>query len=274
MTNKIDSVLEEYLRAYRSLIAVESVDERNVTLSFPFHLAASHRIEVTVTDLGKKKCLMSDGARTMGELQDAGYLLTKQTKERLEEIASLSGLRIVNDHLLLESSYAELGMSIQKFLEACKVIGDVYFVHKPRPTPDEGLVSQVRSVLDSERIVYQQRAKIWGELEPHPFDLVAPPNGRPGLAVSILGGQNTHMLAQVWGYKCDDIRRSDQNNRIKLALIYDVRFEKWSDTSKAILHTRADVALSGDSLSELPAQLEGQGILHSKQVARSKRRRG
>jgi hypothetical protein len=274
MTKLLDSVLRTYLRLYRSLITVEPADEKSLTISFPFHLAANHRIEVTVTDLGNKRCIVSDGARTLGEVQDAGYLLTPQMRERLERIAGSFGLRIVNDHLLLESSYAAIGISIQKFLEASKVIGDVYLVHKQRPVPDEDLIAKVRTVLDSKKILYRQREKIWGELESHPFDLVTPPNGHPGLAVSVLGGQNTHTIAQIWYYKCDDIRRREQNKNIKLALVYDVRFEPWSDASKAILQSKADVVLPGDSLAELPAQLESQGILDSKPVARSKRLRG
>ncbi|MGD0131520.1 MAG: hypothetical protein ABSE57_05705 [Bryobacteraceae bacterium] len=274
MTKLLNSVLSTYLRVYRSLITVEPVDEKSLTISFPFHLAANHRIEITITDLGKRRCIVSDSARTLGEIQDAGYALTSQIRERLERIASLSGLRIVNDHLLLESSYAEIGLSIQKFLEASKVIGDVYLVHKQRQAPDEDLIGKVRSVLDSKRILYRQGERIWGQLESHPFDLVTPPNGHPGLAVSVLNGQNTHTVAQIWYYKCDDVRRREQNKNIKLALIYDVRFEQWSEASKAILQTRADVVLPGDSLAELPARLESQGIIESMPVRRPKVLRG
>jgi hypothetical protein len=273
MAKMIDRVLETYLRAYRGLIAVEPIDENNVTISFPFHLAANHRVELTVTYVGNKKYVISDGARTLGEIHDAGYSLTKQTKERLERFAGLSGLRIVNDHLVLDSSYAELGTSIQRFLEVSKTIGDVYLVHKQRADAGDELITQVRTVLDSERILYRPHEKIWGALESHPFDLVAPPNGHPGLAVSVLSGQNTHTVAQIWYYKCDDIRRVKQNNNIKLGLVYDIRFEPWSDASKEILRSKADVVLPGDSLQELAAQLQSQGVLGSKSI-KSKRPRG
>lgn len=55
MAKMIDRVLETYLRAYRGLIVVEPVDENSVTISFPFHLAANHRVEITVTDFGERK---------------------------------------------------------------------------------------------------------------------------------------------------------------------------------------------------------------------------
>lgn len=195
--------------------------------------------------MGNEKCIVSDAARTLGEIQDAGYSLTKQTKERLERIASLSGLRIVNDHLVLETSYANLGTSMQRFLEVSKTIGDVYLVHKQRANAGDELITQVRTMLASKKILYRQHEKIWGALESHPFDLVALPNGNPGLAVSVLGGQNTHTVAQIWYYKCDDIRSVKQNNNIKLALVYDTRFEPWSDASKEILRSKADVVLPG-----------------------------
>jgi hypothetical protein len=252
MTLSSDAVLDAYLRAYRDLIAVE-LDGDSATLSFPFHLAANHRVEITVTKFGKNRCILSDSARTLGEVQAAGYSLTPQMKEKLERLASLSGLRIPDTHLVLETSYKDLGTSIQKFLETAKTIGDVYLVHKPRETIDDDLLSQVKLTLEAAMLPYRLHEKIPGEIELHPFDLVVPPNGRGGMAVSILSGQNTHNVAQIWGFKCDDIKRGEWHRKTqsKLALIYDVRYQKWSDTSRAILESRADVVVAGDSLDGL-----------------------
>ena len=72
MTLSSDAVLDAYLRAYRDLIAVE-LDGDSATLSFPFHLAANHRVEITVTKFGGNRCILSDSARTLGEVQAAGY---------------------------------------------------------------------------------------------------------------------------------------------------------------------------------------------------------
>lgn len=254
----INSVLETYLDTYRNLIAIEPADENSVTLSFPFHLAAHHRVEVTVTDLGNQRCVISDAARTLGEIRDAGHSVTTHMKERLEKIANLSGLEIVEDHLVMETSYADVGASIQKFLEMSKMIGDVYLVHKQRETAEEDLVAEVKKVLDSKRFLYRLGEKLRGEIEVHSFHFVVPPNGHAGMAVKVLSGINTHTLAQIWGYKCDDIRREKRNKDTKLALVYDTRLEKWSNTSKAILETRADVAIPSDSLGDLGARLERQ----------------
>ncbi len=252
MTMLIDSVLDTYLRAYRDLIAVERVDS-SVVLSFPLHLAAGHRIELTITDLGGNRCTISDSARTLGEVQAAGYSLTSHMKQRLERVAGLSDIGIVNNHLVLECTHDEVGNSIQQFLEISKTIGDVYLVHKQREKPDDEVILLVQTILNSMGRVYRTDEKIAGEIESHPFDIVVPPNGHPGLAVSVLSGQNTHNVAQIWYFKCDDIKKGQWYRRSngRLALIYDVRNQIWSDTSKAILASRADLAVPSDSLDEL-----------------------
>jgi hypothetical protein len=254
---KIDTVLDTYLSAYRDLIAVERSGD-SLTISFPFHLAAGHRIELTITDLGDHKYAISDAARTLGEVEAVGYRVTTQAKERIERVAGLSNLRIVNQHLVLECSPAELGLSIQKFLEASKTIGDVYLVHRQKEKPDKALIMEVRKVLDSKRLLYRLGEKIPGRLESHPFDIVVPANGRPGLAVGVIGGQNTHNLAQIWYYKCDDVRHGEwyANARSKLALVYDVRHQDWSEASRSILESTADIAVPSDSLSDLGTQIE------------------
>jgi hypothetical protein len=251
MTTLIESALETYLSTYRDLILVERLDD-SVTLSFPLHLAAGHRIEVTVTDIGAERCWISDSARTLGEVQAAGFSLAPGVKERLEKIAGLSGVRIVNNHLVFESTYADLGISIQRFLEMCKTIGDVYLAHRTREHPDIALIASVREILDSKGLLYRLDEKIAGKIESHPFHVVVHPNGKPGLAVSVLSGKNTHNVAQIWYFKCDDVKNGEWHQRTKgrVALIYDVRGHVWSESSRAILASRADLALPSDSLQD------------------------
>src|SRR5689334_22332362 len=105
----IDSVLDTYLDAYRGLIAAERVNG-DAVMSFPFHLAANHRVEITVSDWGEERCIISDSARTLGEIESAGYSLTGSMKTKLERLASLSDVRIVDGHLILETSQAQLGV--------------------------------------------------------------------------------------------------------------------------------------------------------------------
>src|ERR1700691_866909 len=248
-------ILERYLRVYRSLLLAESIDDRSVVISFPLHLAANHRIEITITKAGKNSYLLSDGARTLGEVQDAGHSVTEHMKHRLAKVAG-ADIKIIDDHLVMEASAKELGASIQRFLEVSKMIGDVYLVLTRRTESESGIISQVRRALDSKNLLYRENEKLWGKIEAHAFDLLVPPNGHAGLAVSVLTGQNTHALAQIWGYKCEDIRRIEQNSSTKLALIYDVKSETWSKTSRRILEDRADIAVPSDSLPDLSVKID------------------
>ncbi len=268
MTSAIDSALNDYLSAYKDLIETDrddpERDDRSITLSFPFHLAAGHRVEVTITDCGSGRCLISDSARTLGEIEAAGYSVTHQMKERLEALATPYGIRFVDTHLVLESTHRDLGLSIQTFLETSKTIGDVYLVHRRR-TEDSAqeLVSQVKTILNSAKLLYRPKQKIQGKHEAHMIDLLVPPNGLPGLALNVLGGQNTHALAQVWYCKCDDIRLAAANKNVKLALIYDVRHDVWSEASKGYLEEKANLVLPGNSIEELPERLVAQGVIRS-----------
>lgn len=261
MERIIDSALGAYLRTYAGLIAVEPVDNNSATLSFPFHLASNHRIEITISDIGNERCVVSDAGRTLGEMRSAGYSLSGEARKRLEAMAKPSGLRLVGDYLLLDSSHADIGASIQSFLETSKTIGDAYLVHRQSPIREGELLAEVKTVLDSEKLLYRENQRMRGKIESHSFNLVVPPNGRPGVAVSVLSAQSTHLLAEAWGWKCDDIRLETNNASTKLALIYDVRFGRWSATSRKILESSADIAIPGDSLLNLPRHLESQGVV-------------
>jgi hypothetical protein len=257
MTSSADVVLNAYVSSYRDLIETEQLDDGSVVLSFPFHLAANHRIEITVTKRGNSLYLISDSARTIGEVQAVGHKVTAQMMERLEKIARASDLRLVDTTFILESSFSDLGLSIQKFLEMTKTVGDVYLVHKQKERADQDVISQVQGIFDSRNLHYRIDEKITGELEMHSIDLVVPRNGHPGFALSVISGQNTHTVAQVWGYKCEDIKRGEwyQSNKPTLALVYDVRNQVWSEASRSILTTRADVVVPSDSLGSLQSEL-------------------
>src|SRR5579872_120100 len=136
MANILESVLEDYLRSYKGLIATERVDDRSISLSFPFHFASNHRIEVLVTHATGNQYVISDGARILSELKASGQPITKKTRERLEALGRLSGVRLLREYLVLNSDKDKIGDDIQRFLEAAKTIGDVYFVHRER-NPNE-----------------------------------------------------------------------------------------------------------------------------------------
>src|SRR6267143_2860793 len=110
----------------------------------PQHFSGNHRVELTVTRISEENYIISDQSRTLGELRDAGYKTSTDLIERLEGIAKLSGLRIVQDHLVLNCVKKSLGADIQRFIEATKTIADVYLVHKVRPPAENDLLEEVK----------------------------------------------------------------------------------------------------------------------------------
>ncbi len=259
--NKIKSaVLEKYLRTYRDLIAVEENEGGGVTLSFPFHFASRHRIEITVERAGGR-VIVSDSANTIGQLRDAGYKVTTELRERLAQIAKPCDIRIVRNHLVMESSEERLGGDIQRFLEAAKTIGDVYLVHHLRVPNEKQISAEVKEILQERHYIFKEREMVGGEIEGHKMDFYIPPNGTPGLALAVLAAQNTHNVAQVWGFRCDDIKRQPQNKRLRVGVVYDTRGSVWSEESRRILEMRADIAIPGDMVSkELVSILESKGV--------------
>jgi len=255
MTDFKDDILEKYLGNYREQIAVEQVDEASVSLSFPFHFASHHRIELTVSKIANGQFVITDMARTIGELKASGYSVTAELKERLIALAKVKGLRTTANYLLMDSTGKTLGDDLQRFLEAAKTIGDVYFVHKAKPMTEKDLVRKVKQVLNERQVVYQEKFKLGGEIDQHTFDFYVPPNGIPGLAVSVVGAQNTHNAAQVWGFKCDDIKRQPQNKKLRIGIVYDTTHSSWSEESRRILESRADIVLSDNQVPELARAL-------------------
>lgn len=254
------SVLDKYVATYRDLIASERIDGNSISLSLPFHFASNHRIEVVVTRTGKAQYVLSDSARIMSELRDSGYRVNDELRARLEEIGKLAGVRTVRDYLVLETDEKKLGDDIQRFIETAKTIGDVYFVHKERPIREKEIGERVKAILNNEKVAYQEKFPVRGEIEPHRFDFYVPPNGTLGLALQILSSHSTHTAAQVWAFKCEDVRRQAEKirERLRLGIVIDTA-RSWSEESKLILRSRADVVLPDKDIQELP------GLLHAGQ---------
>ena len=254
MPHLLASVLEQYLRTYRELIAVEEIDETSVSLSFPFHFASDHRIEVVVTKATKDQYIISDAARIMTELRATGQIINKRLRERLELLGQNAGLKMIRDYLVMNSTYERLGDDMQRFLEAAKTIGDVYFTYREKGINEREIIARVKNVLDSERVVYQEGYSVGGEIEAHKFDFYVPPNGIDPLAIAVLGSQNTHNAAQVWAFKTEDVKRQSGTRRLRVGIIYDTG-QTWTDESKRILTSRADLVVADKEVERIAPYL-------------------
>ena len=74
--------------------------------------------------------------------------------------------------------------------------------------------------------------------------------------MEILSAQSTHTAAQVWAFKCEDVRRqvAKVHARLRLGIVIDTA-RSWSEESKLILKSRADVVMPDSSINEIPSLL-------------------
>jgi hypothetical protein len=245
-----------FLDFYKSDLESETVDENNVVLSFPVHFSGFHRIEVTITQVNSDHFLISDGAKTIEELRNAGYDVTSKLKTRIEKISRMAKLRIVDEYLVAESSAGSLGSSIQRFVEAAKTIGDAYLVQKAVPPKDTNLLMQVGAFLVSQSVPFQTKRSLLGKVEKHSIDFLFPPNGVPGLALSILPNP-TRMTAEAWAFKASDIKAAD--TRMRVGVVYEA--EAATTTSKEILRQSVDFSVPSSEISAIGDGMKSIGIL-------------
>jgi len=248
--------IDKFLEFYRNDMEAESIDASNVVLSFPVHFSGFHRIEITVTQTDANRFIISDGAKTIEELRNAGYALDTKLKRRLELISRSAKIRVVNEYLVTESNADSLGGAIQRFVEAAKTIGDAYLVQRASPPQETNLLNRVSEFLASQQIPYQAKHSLRGRLENHTVDFYFPPNGVPGLALSVLANPS-RMAAEAWAFKSSDIKQ--EQARTKVGVVFED--EAASETSKLILKNIADVSAPSSDISLLRAGLHSIGII-------------
>jgi len=112
----------------------------------------------------------------------------------------------------------------------------------------------VKSVLDAENVVYQEKFSLSGEIEPHKFNFYVPPNGSNALALAILSAQNTHNAAQVWAFKTEDVKRQPINRGLRVGIVYDTE-QNWTDESRRILESRADLVVTDKEVERIAPHL-------------------
>ena len=246
----LSEILQRYFNAHRELIVTEQLDSDTVVVSFPLHHVGNHRIEVSVSKSFDNLLVISDLGRTISELRDYGYAVSQNLLSRMTQIAKPGGIRIVNDYLVMDCREEEVGSALHSFAETAKTLGDAYLAFHVKTTPERKLLEAVASLLDELEVPYRPGHKIHGRIDSHSVDFYLPPNGHPGLALEVLGGYNTHTTAQIWYFKCQDIRAFD--DRMKVGLVYDIEESNWSDKSAAILRNVADFAVPSTELPMLP----------------------
>jgi hypothetical protein len=252
-----EQIFSTYLDAQRGLTEVSEVDDRNVLLSLPLHFSANQRVELVVTQITESYYAISDMAQTIGELKDAGYGINPRLKEKIENIAKLAGVHFEGNHLMKKCSASELGESIHQFAEVAKTIGDAYLTYrmrKPKELEDE-LIAKVRRIFEKEHYAVAEKQEVKGRIEKHTIDFYIPPNGTRGLALAVLTNPS-HIIAEAWGFKTQDIKYANQN--LAVSLVYDS--SRARDESTTILNNVADYPIPSSSINEMGDILKKAGI--------------
>lgn len=249
--------LDRFFDFYKNDIESEVIDINNVVISFPVHFSGFHRIEVTVTRVSHNQYIISDGSKVLDELRTAGYLINAKLLRRIEDISKVASIRVVNGYLVSDSDLVSLGSSIQRFIEAAKTIGDAYLVQKTSMPRDTEIVKQVSAFLAEQQVPFQMRHPLMGEFERHIVDFYFPPNGVPGLALSVMNNPS-RTVAESWAFRSIDIKKN--NERVRVGVVYDD--EDITDNSKSILTGVMDVSLPSSKITQLGGSLRRLGIIH------------
>jgi hypothetical protein len=257
MNNDLRSIaLDKFFDFYKSDIEVEVIGPTNLMMSFPVHYSGFHRIEVTITQSGPTEFIISDGAKTLSELRMAGYAITGRLRRRLETISRAAKIQVVNDYLIAESDLTHLGSAIQRFVEAAKTIGDAYLVQRVNLPRETDLMDRVSTFLAEQQVPFQRRHSLAGQYEKHVVDFYFPPNGVPGLALSVLNNP-TRTIAEAWAFRATDIKKT--NERTQVGVVYDDVDVK--DNSRSLLQGVLDVSIPSSDIAVLKQSLRTIGIL-------------
>ena len=253
-----DDVYKYYVDAQAGLTEIDQVDDDNVVLSLPLHFSANTRVELAVTRVSDKYFAISDMARTLGELKDAGHGINQKLKDKIESIAKPAGLKFVGNHLVRECSATDIGEAIHQFADVAKTIGDAYINYRVRreKEDEDELIRKVRHVFWERKYPYKEKQEVGGIIEKHTVDFYIAPNGSRGLVLAVLPNP-TQIIAEAWGFKTQDIKNA--NERLTVSIVYDASRAK--DVSKTILEKMADVPVASNLIEDLGQKLETAGVL-------------
>jgi len=184
-------------------------------------------------------------------------LINAKLLKRIEAISKVANIRVVKGYLVSDSDLASLGSSLQRFVEAAKTIGDAYLVQKTGMPRDTQIVKQVSDFLSAQHVPFQVRHPLLGEFERHVVDFYFPPNGVPGLALSVLSNPS-RTVAESWAFRSIDIKKN--NDRIRVGVVYDD--EDISNNSESMLAGVMDVSLPSSKITQLGGSLKRLGIIY------------
>lgn len=247
MNKLAEGVLESYFRSHKELIDAEEIDDKSVVVSFPLYYSSNHRVEISVTQLPSGEFQLSDMAKTLDELKFAGVSISPQTKKRIVSVAANANVRFVGNAMIRDCTAEQLGDVLHLFADSAKTVGDAYLIYRgPRPEQEDELRARVKRVLIDQKYAFKEFEDVTGEIERHQVDFFIPPNGLPGLALSVLS-KPTRLTAEAWAFKAADMKVTNKNLRV--GLVYGVEATK--DEPKEVITRKIDVPIPSSDLAVL-----------------------
>ncbi len=238
-------IRKAYLAAYAQLVDCEILpgnSEGIVGISVPLHIVGQSRVEFQLIPLSESELLLSDGGRTIQELQLSGYALTGAFSAKIAAAVEVMGAKLAGHAILLQCGTAVIGATVQRFAEIIKTVGDFYLARRvPVELKRPEVVDRVGRALTEAGSGFELERRLPGRIEAHRVDFFIPRNGAGPWAVEVLGPQQTHSQAMIWDYRCRDIK--GVNPGLNVGIIFDDERGSWSDMSRKILKSSADLVV-------------------------------
>jgi hypothetical protein len=245
MSTFSESILNRYFQSHKDLIDFVDLGDDTVVVSFPVYFSANHRVELAVKKLPDGDLQISDMAKTISELKLAGIQIKGTTRDRILELAKNAKLRFVGNTMFRECKPEQIGDVLHLFADSAKTIGDAYLAHHRRVETEDELRLRVRNILVKQSYPFKESQKLQGEIEKHQVDFYIPPNGIPGLALSVLPNPS-RLAAEAWVFKSSDIKVT--NKRLRVGLVYGA---ETAETPKKILSQKIEIAIPSSDLGAL-----------------------
>jgi hypothetical protein len=257
MSSNCDALIETFVTSFGAQARTARLGDW-CRLSLPIHTTGGHRIELAVNEISATKVLVSDLGKTLSELVSIGVdpFANQKRAERFEALEREFGVTRQESELQMLVDARDLGASLIRFATALKTISDMAYLHRVSTGAVYRINLAIRTMLEREKIPFSEgeRAIVRGVLEPQiQLDFLGRAEERPfGLAV--IGGAGTKRLAEVWGFRFEDMRKADQV--IRRIAVYDDEEQRWSKASVRILEGTADLALPSSRVDTLTTFLK------------------
>jgi hypothetical protein len=257
MSNNCDALIATFMTSFGAQARAARFGDW-CRLSLPIETTGGHRLELAINEISATKVLVSDLGKTLSELVSIGVdpFANSGRMDRLAAMEREFGVTRQESELQMLVDKQELGVGLIRFATALKTISDMAYLHRVSTGAIYRINLAIRTILERANIPFTEgeRAIVRGVLESQiAMDFIGRIDEHP-FGVAVIGGASTKRLAEVWGFRFEDVRKADQS--IRRIAVYDDEEQRWSKASIRILEGTADLALPSSRVDALPTFLK------------------